>query len=62
MSEQPPRKKWSERQYELFLETASELGPNVSKEAFDRILERLVSARPAKSGVAGSSARGRRGR
>jgi hypothetical protein len=57
MSEQQPRKKWSERQYELFLETASELGPNVSREAFDRILDRLVSARPAKPGSGGANGR-----
>jgi hypothetical protein len=49
MADQPPRKKWSERQYELFLETAGELGPNVSKEEFDRMLEGLLNAKTTKS-------------
>lgn len=62
MSEQQPRKKWVERQYELFLETAGELGPDVPKEQFDRILSRLLSAPPSQGAQTGVGRRGRRGR
>jgi|GEM_PF-6739980 hypothetical protein len=43
MEKQPPvRKKWSERQFELFIETTRELGPETSQEDFERLLDRLL--------------------
>jgi len=42
MENQPPvRKKWSERQFDLFAEVAKELGTNASKDDFERILDRI---------------------
>ncbi|HSP24787.1 MAG TPA: hypothetical protein VLQ65_06405 [Saliniramus sp.] len=38
----PVRKKWSERQFELFVDAARELGPETSKEEFERLLDRIL--------------------
>lgn len=43
MENQPPvRKKWSERQFELFADVTRELGPEVPKEEFERLLDHLL--------------------
>jgi hypothetical protein len=42
MENPPVRKKWSERQFELFIETTRELGPETSQEEFERLLDRLL--------------------
>lgn len=45
MENQPPaRKKWSERQFELFADAAKELGRGVSKEDFERVVDQILPA------------------
>jgi len=40
----PVRKKWSERQFELFADAAREIGRTASREDFENLLDQLLSA------------------
>ena len=42
--QQPVRKKWSERQYDLFLEVTRELGTGVSQDDFEKVLDQILPA------------------
>jgi hypothetical protein len=43
MENSPPvRKKWSERQFELFIDATRELGQEASKDDFERLLDRIL--------------------
>jgi hypothetical protein len=45
MDNQPPvRKKWSERQFELFVNSARELGQGVTKADFERVVGLILPA------------------
>lgn len=45
MDHQPPvRKKWSERQFDLFVEVTQELGQGVSKDDFENVLDKILPA------------------
>jgi hypothetical protein len=44
MEDQPHvRKKWSERQFELFADVTKELGPQAPREEFERLLDHLLN-------------------
>jgi hypothetical protein len=38
----PPRKKWSERQFDLFAEAAKEFGRGASKDDFERVVDQIL--------------------
>jgi hypothetical protein len=45
MDHQPPvRKKWAERQFDLFIEVTQELGQGVSKDDFESVLDKILPA------------------
>jgi hypothetical protein len=51
MDNQPPvRKKWSERQFELFVNAAKELGQGASKADFERVVGQILPARDQAGG------------